>query len=272
MYTAQYHNSPKDFEIYERPSVHQPPHIHHAMECVLVTSGTLELGIAQELFHMDCGDFAIVFPDIIHHSQVFGKRSCRSIHLLVAPEMITGYQSVLLHSCPQNAIISHTSLHPDVCYAMQALLREAFQTKPSATLFQAYSAIILTRTLTGFHLVDKSSIGSGDLIYRTVEYIAQHFQEDISLQSMANALYVSPYALSRVFSVTFHMNFNRYLNTTRLRFVLSQLEYSDTPITEAAFNAGFESQRTFNRFFQETFHMSPRQYRKNYRAGQSLIS
>jgi len=41
---------------------------NNALEIVCVTNGTLELGVGQELYHMEKGDIGFVFPDIIHHS------------------------------------------------------------------------------------------------------------------------------------------------------------------------------------------------------------
>ena len=79
---------------------------------------------------------------------------------------------------------------------------------------------------------------------------------------MARDLGFSPYALSRVFSGTFHKNFNTYLNETRLDYACSLLQYSGLSITEIWVNAGFDSQRTFNRVFQTRLHMTPREYRK----------
>ena len=47
-----------------------PPHLHEAIEIVYVTDGCIESGVGQELYHMEKGDFAIVFPNVIHHYQV----------------------------------------------------------------------------------------------------------------------------------------------------------------------------------------------------------
>jgi AraC-like DNA-binding protein len=82
---------------------------------------------------------------------------------------------------------------------------------------------------------------------------------------MAHDLFVSPFALSRVCSGTFHTNFNKYLNNTRLEYVRYLLEYTDQSITEAYENAGFGSQRTFNRAFREHFRMTPKQFREHNR-------
>jgi len=62
--------------------VHVPPHLHEAIEVVYVTDGEVELGVGPELFHMDEGDFAIIFPNVIHHYQVFGKKKNKVIYLL----------------------------------------------------------------------------------------------------------------------------------------------------------------------------------------------
>ena len=84
----------------------------------------------------------------------------------------------------------------------------------------------------------------------------------MSLTRMAQDLGYSPFALSRVFSHTFHTNFNRYLNELRLNQALSLMQDADASVTDLAMNAGFTSMRTFNRVFQERFHMPPREYRK----------
>ena len=53
-----------------KKSVHVPPHLHEDIEIIYVTDGTVELGVAHELYHMEKGDFAIVFPNVVHHYQV----------------------------------------------------------------------------------------------------------------------------------------------------------------------------------------------------------
>lgn len=61
------------------------------MECIYVIEGTLELGIGQELYHMEKYDFAIVFPELIHHYQVFDSRNCHAIYLLSSPSLTGGH-------------------------------------------------------------------------------------------------------------------------------------------------------------------------------------
>ena len=106
---------------------------------------------------------------------------------------------------------------------------------------------------------------SSDIIYQTVSYIAKHFKEQVSLESMAKDLGISKFTLSRVFSGTFHRNFNQYLNEQRLNYVCVHLECTDKSITDIWLDAGFDSQRTFNRVFRERYRMTPREYRSLYK-------
>ena len=91
------------------------------------------------------------------------------------------------------------------------------------------------------------------------------FKEQVSLESMAKDLGISKFTLSRVFSGTFHRNFNQYLNEQRLNYVCVHLECTDKSITDIWLDAGFDSQRTFNRVFRERYRMTPREYRSLYK-------
>ena len=214
---------------------------------------------------MEKHDFAIVFPELIHHYQVFDAGDCRAIYLLSSPSLTEGYLQTLQQFCPEFPVISASRVHPDIPYALHSLMNISTNDKQAHILWQAFTQIILARALPHFHLIEKSSVGSTDIIYRTVAYIATHFTEDFSLTQMAEALGYSPYTLSRVFSSTFHCNFNSYLNNIRLDYACSLLQYTDQTITEACINAGFGSLRTFNRVFREHYKMSPRDYRNEHK-------
>ena len=52
-------------------------------------------------------------------------------------------------------------------------------------LIQAYVQMILAHVFAEMPMVDKSTVGSDDLIYNAVEYVAKNFREKISLEKMA---------------------------------------------------------------------------------------
>ena len=216
-------------EVYaaQRVSKHVSPHLHNALEIVCVTEGTLEMGVGQELYHMEKGDIGFVFSDIIHHYQVFSEKTSRA-----------DYNAI-------QAIIQMEENEP--------------------MIVQAYVQIVLARCIGKMELVEKSCVGSDDLIYRTVSYISGNFRRQFSLEDMARDLGVSKYVLSRVFSKTFHRNFNQYLNDARLSYACTRLVNTSDTILNICLDSGFDSQRTFNRVFKERYKTAPSEYRKNKR-------
>lgn len=240
---------------------HEPPHLHNSMEIVYLTEGTLEFGVGQELFHMEKGDLAIAFPDVIHHYQVFTPGMNKAVYMLAAPSLSGQFADEMQKYCPEDPVIRKENVHPDILKAIKSLTAEMKAFQRDTVVEQAYVQIILARSMPLFHFIEKSSVGSDDLIYQTVSYIARHFREEVSLESIAKNLGVSKYVLSRVFSGTFHRNFNQYLNEQRLNYVSTLLECTNRTITDICMDAGFESQRTFNRVFREKYKMTPREYR-----------
>ena len=262
-----FENKEKDLEVYFQRSEHVPPHLHDSLEILYVTRGTLTVGVGRELFAMEKGDIAFIFPGLVHHYQVFEEHYGQQFVMIAAPELCGAYQELLERACPEDPVVRAENVHPDVVYLLRAFRRD-FKTNggvedPTATIIaSAGIELILARCLHFLTIHDRNTAGSEDIVYRTVEYVSKHFREEVTLTGMAHDLGVSPYALSRIFSGTFHQNFNKYVNGARLSYARSLLRHTDQSVLDVSENSGFESLRTFNRVFREAERMSPREYRQ----------
>ena len=251
-------------EVYavQRVSKHVSPHLHNALEIVCVTEGTLEMGVGQELYHMEKGDIGFVFSDIIHHYQVFSEKTSRADYILVPSSFAGVFKDKIQGYAPKYPVIHAGQIEPDVYNAIQAIIQ---MEDNEPMIVQAYVQIVLARCIGKMELVEKSCVGSDDLIYRTVSYISGYLRRQFSLEDMARDLGVSKYVLSRVFSKTFHRNFNQYLNDARLSYACTRLVNTNDTILNICLDSGFDSQRTFNRVFKERYKTTPSEYRKNKR-------
>ena len=256
-----FENKEKLVDIFVRRSSHVGPHLHREIECVYVTSGTLEIGMGQKLFHMEQGDFAMIVPEMIHSYQCFSEGKNRSVYLLIAPELCGTFISTLDSSCPVDPVIPREKVHPDIPYALKRL-----QQTDQGALQLAFVTIILAQCLPLYEMVEKNTLTGQDMVYRMVSYISAHYREPVTLTGMAHDLGYSPYTMSRMITSTFHRNFNQYVNGVRLKAAETMLRYTDHSITDIALDAGFESQRTFNRVFREQYRLTPRQYRQQFAA------
>jgi AraC-like DNA-binding protein len=242
-----------------RRAKHQPPHLHQTLELVYVMKGSLELGVGLELFHMEEGDIGLVFPDVNHHCQVFSEQYSEVLYINIPTRTLGTYEELLKRKAPVYPVIKYGELPSEIYPAIQSMKGSV---PKNIWIVQAYLQVIFVRCIPLLTLTEKSQVGSNDLIYQTVSYISANFRKSFLLEDMAKDLGVSKYVLSRVFSKTFHRNFNQYLNDARLGYAKQRLENTNDPTTNICLDSGFESQRTFNRVFKEKYMVSPSEYRR----------
>lgn len=95
-----------------------------------------------------------------------------------------------------------------------------------------------------------------------INYINMNYQHQLSLNTLAEKLYLSPSSLSRFFKKETGVYFKDYVSSVRLHYALNDLLYSDEPLTKIAVDNGFSNPSVFSKVFQENFGMPPSQYRK----------
>ena len=96
---------------------------------------------------------------------------------------------------------------------------------------------------------------------RAAEYIVENYDKDLSRDTVAAEVGVTPQSLSRIFSNRMQMTFGEYVQYVRLNISLRRLEERNT-ISAAAYSSGFESVRSYNRAFKKFFHKTPSEYLK----------
>lgn len=96
------------------------------------------------------------------------------------------------------------------------------------------------------------------------EYISSHYQEDLSLETLAEISYLHPDYLSRIFKKETGMNLNRYIKTFRLNQACRQLETTQQKITAISASVGYQNCAYFIRSFTEHFGISPEKYRQQH--------
>lgn len=102
-------------------------------------------------------------------------------------------------------------------------------------------------------------------IYEIVEYINNHYMSAITLGSVAEKHYISPYYLSRKFKEVTGFTYVEYVNTVRIKEAQKLLRESRLKIIEIAEQVGYENIAHFGRVFKELAKVSPLEYRKRAR-------
>ena len=103
---------------------------------------------------------------------------------------------------------------------------------------------------------------SGTVVSHAVDYIRKHFQEDISRDDVAAAVYVTSSYLSRIFRTETGMKITDYLTRCRIEEAKKLLSTTDHSVSDIAVESGFESFSYFSTVFKKVVGVTPVQYRK----------
>lgn len=99
---------------------------------------------------------------------------------------------------------------------------------------------------------------------KIIKYISAHYTEDLTLTSIAEQFYISPFYLSKIFKKSTNLSIVEYINSLRIRHAKELLESSSTKIADIAELVGFSSSSHFSRTFKLVTGLSPQQYKKYY--------
>lgn len=92
-----------------------------------------------------------------------------------------------------------------------------------------------------------------------------YLDAELSLDSLAESLQVSPKTLSFVMNEHLHKKFNDYINEWRIEEIKKRLEdeaYAHIKMLNIALDCGFNSKSTFNLAFKKATGTSPSEYRR----------
>lgn len=120
-----------------------------------------------------------------------------------------------------------------------------------------------------------ASSRSFDRIQKVTRYLQHHFQERLTLQSVADIMEITPGHLSRTFKENMSVSFSEYLTQIRLQETIKMFRTEPSrSITEIALDAGFTNINSFYVAFHRAFHMTPSEFRASFqeKAGRELLS
>ena len=99
-------------------------------------------------------------------------------------------------------------------------------------------------------------------IARARAYIAEKHGEEITLGGVARAVNMSAFYFCKVFKAATGLTFTHYVARARIERTKQMLLNPHTRISEAAYEAGFQSLSQFNRVFRRIVGEAPTTYRE----------
>lgn len=99
-------------------------------------------------------------------------------------------------------------------------------------------------------------------INRVFQYIDENLDSDLSLNTISEVAFFSPFHFHRIFKIITEETLNEYVTRRRVEKSASDLIHKNIGITEMSLKYGFNDNSSFTRTFKKFYGVSPTNFRK----------
>ncbi|WP_343703964.1 AraC family transcriptional regulator [Chitinophaga sp.] len=96
-----------------------------------------------------------------------------------------------------------------------------------------------------------------------IKYLEKNIGEPVNLKTLSARFNMSERSMSRLFQSHLHISFLQYLKTLRMVKAIEMIVKTNMPITDIAFEVGYDSIGSFSNTFYAFTHSRPTDLRKN---------
>lgn len=237
---------------------HYVPHSHYdEVELWYIKKGYAR-GLSEDKFYdINEGDFFISFPTQVHDYDNIPVGETEILFCATTVDNLGPLSNVFFKKVPT------TPLYHCDDESLVDLLRFIIA-EQKKNLDKLYINSLLTAFFSNLlsHYSLAESSGESTTVSEVITFCQQNFKEELSLNKIAESLYLSRSYISYIFSKKLQIPFNEYINRLRADEFTRLMLTGKYSLVQAMIEAGFTSQRTLNRTFIKMYNMSPMQFIK----------
>ena len=262
-----------DRQLTEKPGNAHSYHYHDSYEIYYLFSGDRFYFIKDKTYHAGRGSLVLIKPYEIHCASKFSEEPYERI-------LISFKKSFISELTKAFGNVNFFKSFDDGIHILDVPLSErTFLEALLNSMLSEYkkdseaSRCFLKTALCELLLFSHTKKGTEnreevhhDAVNKTVSlvaaYINNNYNEDISLNSLAERFFISPCYLSRTFKRITGSSFTEYVTGVRIKEARRLLLKSEMSVAEIAISVGFKSTTHFGRAFKTLVGVSPLSYRK----------
>mgnify|MGYP003253316760 FL=1 len=254
-------------------------HWHTCIEILLPFSGSYDVSVQQQHFHLEKGDILFLHSGTVH--SLSAKNRGTRLILQFDIELLYAHREfqTLLFSMPPCIHLKRKTSASTYRKSLSLLLfmlqeyRHQHILWASSLYASALELYVMLLRAPEIQMQTFSAKKNGyqirnvrlqEKFLAVCRYLNQNLTSSITLENAAAYAGFSKFHFSRLFQQYMGTSFSEYRSRQRIQKAKVLLLTTDASITDIAMESGFNSSSTFNRTFYNSENMSPSDFRKFY--------
>ncbi len=250
-------------------------HEHDAVEIMYVLKGKCIVGFEDSRIYLSKGEFVVIDSGIAHKLIVEDNISCRMLNIefkfvnkenkfFSFGEMVKSDVNLqsLINSKFQFLVLKDSE---ELFYTLKQLIMEYDNTSRSNSLVVQTLFYNLLIKISRLWNEDNKANNFSSIVYvkEAINYIHQHYDQEIKIEDIAEYVNVNSSYLQRLFKKNTNITIIEYLTKIRMEKAKMLLENTYISIIEICDYVGINSRQYFSYLFNKHFNVSPAQYRQS---------
>lgn len=242
---------PSYFHAEKYESIGYKPHLHRNIEIYCVIKGSAHITINDREYNLTDGQAVVINGMQIHSYQ--NTEGTIVSFLLVGTKFLQLFNSVY----PER-VLPELLFDPESNRPILQLIDDINVKYDDFDVFEAMGyANLLIHYIVDAYGTESAKKGSKKFIFsEIIQYIYDHYKEDLSLASLSEQFSYAPRSLGHLFSKYVKMDIRNFINSVRVEKVIemkSLPENSNKTILDLAVECGFNSASSFYRAYRKNY-------------------
>lgn len=242
-------------------------HLHQEVELLYVMEGSLKLIVGEQEYRMQAEDVVAVNSN--KHHAYRSEPDCLFCRIHISYQTISDVigTPLLLFWC--NSTMEKGESYREFRKLLHELTNDHVNGRKGGNFYSYSLYYRLLHFLTTYYQIAKEDFyreeqeGKQEArLSEIISYVHGNYNRPISLQELADHLYLTKSYLSKYIKKNLGMNFLNYLNNIRIHHAMDDLIHTEHSITRIALDNGFTNTTVFNRLFKEYYQDVPSAYRQ----------
>ena len=232
-----------------------PIHTHTYCEMTLYSPFDGNISVNNRTISTDNITAILVFPSDFHKIEVKNSNNAKYIK-------ISFDENYLIKGNNPHASLKIDNIGKDSF--LSSLFLEAYEHRNEKLYLQMLiNSIVFRIARDGEQITVVPAKSRCKSVEKAVKIINEYFCSNITLQSVAKDIYITPQYLSHIFKEETGMCFSEYVAYMRLERAAAMLAETADSVTEICFSCGYRNLSHFLRKFKKEYGFSPNSYRNN---------
>ncbi len=257
-------------------------HSHDYLELTYILAGQARYSIEGEIQTLKAGDLLIGNPGVIHRFELLEGEE-------PPVEVYIGMSNFHFQDMPRQSLVlpdgSHvlhckSQLKQEMNQLIQSMIAETkLMQSGQYFMIKAYLVqmlLLIIRQIRGEKKEERQgyvfeSRNRGYVVKQIIAYMNEHYASHISLDQIAQNMYLSPVYISKIFKEEMGESPIRYLIQIRLEKAKEMLELENCgSVKNVALEVGYEDVYYFSKLFKKYYGIAPAYYKKSVVKNQTL--